>query len=103
MTTAARRDTSAEQRAETNADELLARLDTTLKREGLRTDVIEPSTRLKVFAPDGNAHMDEIITLAPNADEVLTWWFSWGQAIAPASDVSETVRRMKAVVSTRLA
>ena len=103
MTTAAWRDTGAEQRAEPNADELLTRLDTALKRAGLRTDVIEPSTKLKVFSPSGNAHLDEILTLAPGKDEVLNWWFSWGTAVGPASNVSETVNRVKAVVSTRLA
>lgn len=103
MTTATRRDASAEQRAEPNADELLTCLDSALKRAGLRTDVIEPSTKLRVFSPDGNAYLDEIITLAPDKDEVLTWWYSWGTAIGPASNVSEITRSVMAVVSARLA
>lgn len=88
---------------ESAADQVVKTLDIALKRAGLATDILEPSTRLKVFSPTGNAFMDEVITLRPNLMEELTWYWSWGAPIGPASDVVNTVVKLRNVVSAETA
>ncbi len=92
----------------TSADELVKRLVEACKMEGLNVDVYEPSTRvkarIKVFSPNGNGHMDEILTMRPDGGNVLTWYWSWdcpgGPApVGPAADVEHAVKRIKNVVA----
>lgn len=82
----------------TSADEVVKALDYALKREGLATEIIEPSTKIKVFAPNGNPMFDEVLTLRPNDSEVLTWWWSWGSPQGPATDLAATVAAVHNVV-----
>ncbi|MDN3354753.1 hypothetical protein [Actinomadura sp. DC4] len=81
------------------ADNLVTDLANALKRQGMATDIIEPSTKIKVFSPAGNAFMDELITLKPDADEVLTWYWSWDRPICPATHLGSAVELIKNVVS----
>jgi hypothetical protein len=86
-----------------SADELIKKLEVACKHRGLVTDVVEPSTRIKVFAPSGNAHLDEMVSLRPNESEVLTWHWSWGDPICPATDVDQAAKRIENVVSVTVA
>ncbi len=86
-----------------SADELIKRLAVMCERQGLVTNVMEPSTRIKVFAPSGNAHLDEVVSLRPDGSEVLTWFWSWGEPICPATEIDRAVKRIENVVSVRLA
>ncbi len=86
-----------------SADELIKQLDEACRRRGLMTVVMEPSTRIKVFAPGGNARLDEVVSLRPNKSEILTWHWSWGDPICPATEVDQAAKRIENVVSVRLA
>ncbi len=76
--------------------------------EGLNVDVYEPSTRvkarIKVFNPNNNGHMDEILTMRPDDGNVLTWYWSWDDPgkrapVCPAADVGQVVTQIKNVVA----
>lgn len=84
------------------ADQAVSTLEHSLKLAGVNAEVIEPSTRLKVFSPSGRASLDETITLRQNADEVLTWFWSWGPEIGPASEVALNVRKLKHAMAADL-
>jgi hypothetical protein len=81
------------------ADKLVTDLANALKRQGIATDIIEPSTKIKVFSPAGNAFMDELVTLRPDANEELTWYWSWDKPICPATDLARAVDLIEHVVS----
>jgi hypothetical protein len=85
-----------------SADELIKRLALACKRRGLATDIIEPSTKIKIFAPSGNAHLDEMVSLRPDGDELLTWYWSWGSPICPAHEIGRAVTLIERVVSATL-
>lgn len=85
------------------AADFVARLVSGLERAGLFSTVKEPSTCIVVHAPNASPHMDEMITLRPDADEVLTWYWSWDSPvrparIGPARDVVALVRLINNVV-----
>lgn len=86
------------------AAELVKRLGDALQRVGLLSTVVEPSTRLVVHAPDLDPLMDETVTLRPDADEVLTWYWSWSTPdkpapIGPARDAVACVKLIENVVA----
>ena len=70
-----------------------------MKLKGLVTEVIEPSTKLKIGALGGHALMAEIISLRPDENEVLRWHWSWGAPICVAGDVEYAVRSILHVIS----
>ena len=82
-----------------SADQFIERLAKDCKGAGLRATVIEPSTRIKIHAPNGNEHFDEMITLRPDAGEVLSWYWSWGEPICPAVDLATAVAMIRKVVA----
>jgi len=82
-----------------SADQLIERLAKACEGAGLRTTVIEPSTRIKIYGPDDNEHFDEMITLRPDAGEVLTWYWSWNAPICPAQDIATAVTMIRKVVA----
>jgi hypothetical protein len=82
-----------------SADELISRLAATCRRTGLVADIVEPSTRIRVSTPNGNQHMAETITLKPDADDVLMWWWSWDRPICPAGEIDFAVRSLTRVVA----
>lgn len=82
-----------------SADQFIERLAEGCEDAGMRTTVIEPSTRIKIYAPNGNAHFDEMITLKPDAGEVLSWHWSWGEPICPAGDLATAVAMIRKVVA----
>jgi hypothetical protein len=93
---------------EESADRLTDRLAKACAEAGLKVTVIEPSTRIKVHAPNGNEHLDEIVTLRPDPGEVLTWYWSWDEPahpapIGPAHDVASAVRLIHHVVAVGMA
>jgi hypothetical protein len=81
-----------------SADKFIKRLAKGCKAVGLMTTVIEPSTRIKIHAPNNNEHFHEMITLRPDAGEVLTWYWSWGAPICQAHDIATAVTMIRRVV-----
>jgi hypothetical protein len=82
-----------------SADQLISRLATMCGRAGLVADIIEPSTKIRISTPNGNEHLAETITLKPDADDVLMWWWSWGRPICPAYDIDFAVNSLARVVA----
>jgi len=82
-----------------SADQLIERLADACEGAGLTTTVIEPSTKIEIHTPGGNEHFDEMITLRPDAGEVLTWYWSWDTPICPAHDVAMAVAMIRKVVA----
>lgn len=82
-----------------NADELIERLAEACERVGLRTTVVEPSTRIKIHAPGHNEYFNEVITLRPDREEVLTWYWSWDMPICPAHQIKTAVAVIRKVVA----
>ncbi len=82
----------------TSANELIKQLDNACKDQGLATDILEASTRIKVFAPSGNPAFDELVTLRPEVDEVLMWYWSWGSPICPADEIDWAAAQIANVV-----
>jgi hypothetical protein len=82
-----------------SADQLIGRLAEACEDAGLATTVIEPSTKIEIHAPDSNEHFDEMITLRPDAGEVLTWYWSWDTPICPAHEVVLAVAMIRKVVA----
>jgi hypothetical protein len=82
-----------------SADQFIERLAKGCKDAGLKATVFEPSTKIKIHAPNGNAHFDEMITLRPDANEVLSWYWSWGEPICPAGDLVTAVAMIRKVVA----
>ena len=85
--------------ARESADRYVDRLVAACKLKGLVTEVIEPSTKLKIGALGGHALMAEIISLRPDEDEVLRWHWSWGAPICVAGDIEFAVRSILHVIS----
>jgi hypothetical protein len=85
--------------ARESADQLIARLAMMCQRAGLVTGIIEPSTRIRITTPNGNEHMAETITLKPNTENVLMWWWSWDMPICPADDIDFAVTALIRVVA----
>jgi hypothetical protein len=85
--------------ARESADQLIARLAMMCGRAGLVTSIIEPSTKIRISTPNGNEHMAETITLKPDADNVLSWWWSWNMPICPANDIDFAVTALLRVVA----
>jgi hypothetical protein len=92
---------------EESADRLTERLAEACGAAGLKVTVVEPSTRLRVHAPNGNEHLDEVVTLRPDPGEVLTWYWSWDEPahpapICPAHDIPTAVRMIRHVVAAEV-
>jgi hypothetical protein len=81
-----------------SADQLIKRLAEACESAGLSVTVIEPSTRIRIHEPGGNEHFDEMITLRPDATEVLTWYWSWDAPICAAHDIATAVAMILKVV-----
>jgi len=69
------------------------------KKADLTVEVLEPAGKIKVNAADGNAHMAETVTLAPDKDGELMWWWSWGMPICPATQLDRAVALVSNVVA----
>jgi hypothetical protein len=82
-----------------SADQLVSRLVAMCERAGLVTSVVEPSTKIRISTPDGNEHLAETVMLKPDADDVLTWWWSWDSPICPAHDIDYAVTALLRVVA----
>ena len=81
------------------ADQYLRRLFDACTRAGLVAEIIEPSTKLRISTPNGNVRMAEVISLRPDAEEVLTWHWSWGAPMCRADDTDFAVRALTRVVA----
>jgi hypothetical protein len=88
--------------ARESADQYVDRLAAACKLKGLVTEIIEPSTKLKIGTLGGHALMAETISLRPDVSEALTWHWSWGAPICPADDIDYAVRSIFHVISDRL-
>ncbi len=85
-----------------DAEKIVKRMVEACSKAGLAVDVLEPSSAIKINAPDGNAHMAEMVTLRLDADGKLMWWWSWGKPICAAQQVEHAVELISKVVSVRV-
>ena len=85
--------------AREGADQLIARLATMCGRAGLIADIVEPSTKVRVSTPNGNEHLAETISLRPDADNELMWWWSWERPICLANEIDYAVTALIRVVA----
>ncbi|MEV5708793.1 hypothetical protein [Actinoallomurus sp. NPDC052274] len=69
--------------------------------EGLSADVLGP-TRVRACVPKTHAGLAEIIKIMPDEGEVLSFYWSWGERICPASDIAGAVAAIKHVVTPPL-
>lgn len=70
---------------------------------GLMTEVLA-SVRVRVRAPGAaGAHLAEVVSLRPDREEVLCFWWSWGQPICHASDITRAVESIAHVVAPTIA
>ncbi|GAB2860092.1 hypothetical protein GCM10027176_72870 [Actinoallomurus bryophytorum] len=74
----------------------------TCEKAGLAFDVLEPAGKIKINASDGNERMAETVTLRPDADGVLMWWWSWERPICPAEQIDRAIELISRVVTVRL-
>lgn len=79
-----------------SADAIVGRLVRACNRAEVETLVCEPSTRVRVKPERASARMAEVITLRPDADEALCWWWTSGEQICPAGDVAQVVKLITA-------
>jgi hypothetical protein len=68
-------------------------------RLGLNADRTSP-TRIRIGAT-GAGMLAEVIRCHPDADEVLQWWWSWGEPFCPAtaSEIGRAAAMVKHVVT----
>jgi len=85
-----------------SADKIIERMVAACGEAGLTVQILEPSTKIKVNVADGNEHMAETVVLAPDRDEVLMWWWSWGKPICPAAQIGRAVELLANVVAVRI-
>lgn len=82
-----------------SADAIISRLDKACRGMGLETKILEPSTKIRINVPHGDARMAEVVTLKPDTQDVLCFWWSWDEAICPADDIDYAVKMISGVVS----
>jgi hypothetical protein len=68
---------------------------------GLGVVIVERPHEVKISSPGAHARMAEVITLRPDAEGVLAWFWSWGEVIAPARDLRRVVELLTHVTSGR--
>jgi hypothetical protein len=83
---------------ELGADEYVRRLKRACERFGYLATILEPSTRLDVSLGDGRAFTHETVTLKPDGNNRLTWWWSWDKPMVPAEEITEAARRISSVL-----
>jgi hypothetical protein len=79
-------------------EHLVEKLSDALRRRGMRVQILEPPTRLRVFPPGETAFADEVITVEPGDDGEPTWHWAWGEPICPATDIGTAVTRIEETV-----
>ncbi len=82
----------------TDAHEVMGRFTAACKAAGLMTEIIERSTRVRVFQSAAHSSLAEVITLRPGHGNALYAFWSWGDAIGPMSDLDVLVKTIAYVV-----
>jgi hypothetical protein len=85
-----------------DTEKIMERMVAACEKAGLAIDVLEPAGKIKINASDGNARMAETVTLRPDGDDVLMWWWSWGRPMCPADQIDRAVELISRVVMVRL-
>lgn len=67
-------------------------------RVGLNASVLSP-TRVWIGAHGAGERFAETITCKPNKEEVLAWWWSWGDPICSVDDIDAAVTMIARVVT----
>jgi hypothetical protein len=81
---------------------LTRRLTEACQRAGLAAETIAP-TRVRVSLPGAHDRLSETVRCMPDRQERLTWWWSWGDPICPATDIDNAVRVITHVVTPPVA
>lgn len=77
---------------------LVERLVDRCEAAGLEAVALAP-TRVRVNLRAGTSRTAEVITLKPDTDEVLCWWWSWNEPICPAADITRGVEMIAEIMS----
>jgi hypothetical protein len=88
--------------ASDTADMIIARLNTACRSGGIETRVCEQSTRLWVNLPGNRAHMAEFVSLRPDVEDRLCfYWLIGGKSIkiCPADEIGLAVETIRQVLS----
>lgn len=81
-----------------NADQYVTWLASAVRQMGYDATIVEPSTRLMVSLPHGRAYMSETVSLRPNDNNELMWWWSWNKPIGPAANIADVAALVADVV-----
>lgn len=81
---------------------LTSRLTDACRRAGLNAEPVAP-TRVRVSYPGAHARLSETVRCMPDRQERLTWWWSWGDPICPATEIDNAVRVITHVVTPPMA
>jgi hypothetical protein len=81
-----------------SADEYVRRLKRACELFGYLVTIQEPSTRLDVALPGGLSYAHETVSLKPDENNRLMWWWSWGRPMVPAEEITEAAKRISSVV-----
>jgi hypothetical protein len=87
------------------ADVIIERLDAACRRNGIMTRICEQSTRLWVNLPGDRAHLAEFVSLRPDADDRLCfYWLMGGRSIkiCSADEITLAVENIKQVLSVSI-
>jgi hypothetical protein len=68
------------------------------RKAGLRAEIVAP-TRVLVSRPGAHGRLAELVRCMPDADERLTWFWSWSEPICPAAAIGDAVRAIAHVVT----
>ena len=91
--------------ASDTADVIIARLNSACRCDGIETRICERSTRLWVNLPGNRAHMAEFVSLRPDVDDQLCFfWLIGGKSIkiCPASEIALAVESIRQVLSVSI-
>jgi hypothetical protein len=82
-------------------DNLAARLVDGCVKLGLDAEIIAPA-RVRVSAPGAHARLAETVCCMPDGQEELARWWSWGEPICAATQITDAARIIGHVVTPPL-
>jgi hypothetical protein len=69
------------------------------RRAGLNAEVVDRAGGVKVSFPGAHSRLTETVTCVPDRRAKLTWAWSWGDPICPATDIADAVKAITHVVT----
>ena len=69
------------------------------RNAGLSAKVVDRAGTVQVSSPGAHSRLTETVTCMPDRRETLMWWWSWGDPICPATDITDAVKVIAHVVT----